>query len=243
MTTIQAHKPSIRHAALCLWADAVWSDDAMKAFSDLHGVIGAQEAFGREITKWPLPPMEDEYVADIAEILEKTETAWGRSLSEIAEEIGEDIDDLCYSICMQSCGHGVGPNDYPNWPDSLDCRKIPRKENPAYFYIADPEDWAKLCVIEGQDVRSYSASWGAGIGTGPMFYNYASGSLTPAEYDAFLDAIDEVIEIQKVWKGTDSEREYIAHGDNLRKLYNHVLWERINRLGRVTDDQFVEKKV
>jgi hypothetical protein len=242
MTTIQAHKSSIRHAALCLWADAVWTDEAMNAFVKESGNSSPMLSWGREITNWPLPPMPDEFVAVCAETLEKAENAWGRSLSEIADEIGESLDDLCYSICMQAVGHGVGPNDYVNWPISLDTDEIPRIENPALGYLPyDPEQWAKLCLVtDGKDVvniRDYSACWGRYKGDGPLFYNYASHDLYIAEeYDSLLTAIDHRIEeVQSSADMRNSQTEVDQDVSNLTRLYNFVLWERINLFGRVTD--------
>lgn len=235
---------AIRHAALCLWADAVWSGEAMSAFADANDGVGPIEAWGQEITKYPLPPMDDEHIDRCRRALVSTEVAWGRSLSEIAEEIGETLEDLCYSICMQSVGHGVGPGDYPNWPDSLDTRKIARMgENPAHYYLPhEPEEWAKMCLIDEEgtptDVRQYSGLWGSDKGDGPMFYNFAGDNLSSAEeYDAFLSAIDRQIEVEKAKRTPQGDGNW----NGLNRLYNFALWERINRYGRITDPQFSEK--
>jgi hypothetical protein len=241
MTTIQAHKSSIRHAALCLWADAVWSDDDISLFRDIIGISPIQ-VWGQEITFWPLPQMPEEFVAKFETVLTKIEDAWGRSLSEIADEIGETLDDLCYSICMQAVGHGVCPNDFIDWPDSLDTGKIVRIENPAYYHFEyEPEQWIRLCLVKDGDgfssIRDYSAQWGSDKGDGPLFYNYASHDLDSAEdYNSFLAAIDCRIEdVQSSADMRDSQDEVEQDVSNLSRLFNFVLWERNNLFGRVTD--------
>lgn len=228
-TTIPAL--AVRHAALCLWADAFWDDTAEKAFIKIHGEKAWQQ-LPRNILDRPLPPMTEAHVDEILNTLLSAQLIWGRLLSEIADEVGVKIEDLCYSICMKACGHGVGPDDYETWPESLECAKIPRIENPAYGELPDTEPFIQTCMIDGSLPRDYSSQWGSSNGTGPLFYNFGGGYLKEAaEYDRTLDAIDILLL-------KDKHRE---HDDDLARLYNHVLWERLNRFGRESLTTLKEK--
>lgn len=241
MSIIQDNPDAVRSAAIALWADAVWDDDQSRLFRDKTGSSPMTAFSSRNVVTWPLPPMPDEYVAKIGAILERVEQNWvdsahGHDLADIARIQGVDIDNLCFHIAMEAVGHGIGVADLEGWPDDLEVDIF--EESPAHFHLPTFDtSWADRCIIAGVGVREYAGQWGSGDKGGALYYSFQSGDLETAEqYDALLGEIDMEINFFR-----DNPDEDKGESDNLARLYNHVLWERINFFGR--ENKVTEKDI
>jgi hypothetical protein len=227
----------VRHAALCIWADAFWRDLADDAMIELHGE-GVWQNLPRDILERPNPPMPEDYVEAIGHVLSDTEKAWGKTIHEISEMIDETPEDIAFSVVMGSVGHGVGCSDYHNWPKNLLSTPV-HAENPAYEFLPDVVPFIESCVIEDHLVRDYSNTWGSDHGDGPLFYNFGSGHLgEPKNYERLMGVIDTMIEKEKA---AEIPEGFQRDADNLVRLYNRVLWEGLNKFGPAALSAAAEK--
>ncbi len=190
--SISAHPLAIRRAALVLWVDAYWNDDAERAFQNKTGK-SAREVFGQQLMDRPTPQMPEEYVSKIEELLVAVEKAWGRTLPDVAAEMERDVRDLAYDCAMSAVGHGVGPDDRDGFPDALRDIDIPRCDGPTDMYLPAfrIED-----VMVGTKVRGfyspseYAAQYGDGR-SNALFYSF--GQMFDAPEAWYLEALPKII--------------------------------------------------
>lgn len=181
--SISAHPLAIRHAALVLWVDAFWDDEAERKFTQRTG-WSAHELFGQQLMDRPTPQMPENYVAEIGHWMAQAEKEWGRTIPDVAEEMDYPIRDLACDIAMSIAGYGVGPEDRQGFPKELKRKIQYRRENPANGSIPDLRI-ADL-VIENYHPRDYAAQWGDDK-TNQMFYNFSN--MFDAEESWYVDAL------------------------------------------------------
>ena len=84
-----------------------------------------------------------ELVAEVADMMRRTERAWGKSFEEVAELWGRDVDTLAYRCMMQTIGHGIGPDDDGDFPEDIDPSPL-YVESPAHNYTPEVGDWTGI---------------------------------------------------------------------------------------------------
>jgi hypothetical protein len=140
------YSKALHAAARTLFIDSYWDDDRHRAFSEETGRSPIY-FYGQQMEEWPLPPVPAELVAEVADLMRRTERAWGKSFEEVADLWGRDVDMLAYRCMMQTVGHGIGPNDDGDFPDDIDPSPI-STESPAYGYVPEVGDWTGVELPE-----------------------------------------------------------------------------------------------
>jgi hypothetical protein len=125
--------------ARSIWCLGFWSDERFTAYTQLTGRHPIQ-AWGQAMEYWPVPAVPHALVEDIRGILERIEAAWGRTLDDVAEEMGTEADRLAYYTVMACMGHGIEPDDDGTFPDGLDPSPL-NLDDPADRYVPDVGDW------------------------------------------------------------------------------------------------------
>jgi hypothetical protein len=127
-----------KSVARSLWILAYWSDERHRAFTERAG-RSPIAAFGQQMEGWPVPPVPMDLVADVSGLLTGVERAWGRSVEQVAEEMGTEPESLAYRTLMACIGHGIGPDDDGTFPDGLDPSPM-TLDDPADRYTPDESD-------------------------------------------------------------------------------------------------------
>lgn len=229
---ITAHPLAVRHAALVLWTDAFWNDDADSTFWDKTGK-SPNTVFGQQLMDRPTPLMPESYVAEIGDMILRVEKVWGRTVEDVAAEMETDVRDLASDIAMECCGFGVGPEDRKGFPASL--KNLRRnafscRENPAHGDIPDfnPDDF----LIEGYHPAEYASFWGDDK-SNAEFYNFYG--YLDRDADWYFKALG-VIEKQIQQTSMDGERQSLRKKNlsGLRKLYELTRIAAVNATGNET---------